>query len=67
MKQKLKTHKATAKRIKVTASGRFLHRKIAISHLRRNKSPHAVRSADKLYELSAGDRRRIKRLLPYAF
>lgn len=67
MKQKLKTHKAMAKRVHVTASGKFMRRKVAISHLRRNKSPEAVRSADKLFQLKAADRRRLKRLLPYAF
>ncbi len=67
MKQKLKTHKAMAKRVKITASGKFLRRKIAISHLRRHKSPEAVRSADKYFELAPGDTRRLKRLLPYAF
>ena len=67
MKQKLKTHKAMAKRVKITASGKFLHRKVAISHLRRHKSSQLIRSADKMYELAGGDRRRMKRLLPYAF
>ncbi len=67
MKQKLKTHKAMAKRVKITASGKFMRRKVAISHLRRNKSPRLVRSADKYFELSTADRRRMKRLLPYAF
>ncbi len=67
MKQKLKTHKAMAKRVKVTGSGRFMRRKVAISHLRRHKSPEAVRSADKEFELATGDRRRLKRLLPYDF
>ncbi|QBD80131.1 50S ribosomal protein L35 [Ktedonosporobacter rubrisoli] len=67
MKQKLKTHKATAKRVKITASGKFLRRKVAISHLRRHKSSHLVRSADKRYQLSSADTRRMKRLLPYAF
>ena len=67
MKQKLKTHKAMAKRVKVTASGKFLRRKVAISHLRRHKSPESVRSADKSFQLATGDTRRLKRLLPYAF
>jgi len=66
-KQKLKTHKAMAKRVKRTASGKFLRRKIAINHLRRNKSPEAVRSMDKMFQLSTADTRRLKRLLPYAF
>ncbi len=67
MKQKLKTHKAMAKRVKVTASGKFLRRKVAINHLRRHKSPEAVRSMDKNFPLATADRRRLKRLLPYAF
>ena len=67
MKQKLKTHKAMAKRVKITASGKFLRRKVAISHHRRNKSPQSVRSADKYFQLSTADTRRLKRLLPYAF
>jgi large subunit ribosomal protein L35 len=67
MKQKLKTHKAMAKRVKVTASGKFLRRKVAISHLRRHKSPESVRSADKYFQLSTADTRRLKRLLPYDF
>ena len=67
MKQKLKTHKAMSKRVKVTGSGKFTRRKVAISHLRRNKSPKAIRSADKLFQLKTADTRRLKRLLPYAF
>lgn len=67
MKQKLKTHKATAKRISVTGSGKFMRRKVAISHLRRNKSSNLIRSADKKFQLSTADTRRLKRLLPYAF
>jgi large subunit ribosomal protein L35 len=67
MKQKLKTHKAMAKRVKVTGSGKFMRRKVAISHLRRHKSPEAIRSADKEFELATGDRRRLKKLLPYDF
>lgn len=67
MKQKLKTHTAMAKRVRVTGSGKIMRRKAALSHLRRNKSPHAVRSMDKQYQLAASDTRRMKRLLPYAF
>ena len=65
MKQKLKTHKAMAKRVKITGSGKIMRRKVALNHLRRNKSPQAVRSMDKYFQLSKGDTRRMKRLLPY--
>ena len=67
MKQKLKTHKAMSKRVKVTGSGTFTRRKVAISHHRRNKSPQLVRSADKRVPLATSDTRRLKRLLPYSF
>jgi large subunit ribosomal protein L35 len=67
MKQKLKTHTAMAKRVKITGSGRIMRRKVASSHLRRNKSPHSVRSMDKKFELDSGDARRMKHLLPYSF
>jgi large subunit ribosomal protein L35 len=67
MKQKLKTHKAMAKRVTVTGSGKVMRRKVALNHLRRNKSPRAVRSMDKEFQLPASDTHRIKRLLPYAY
>jgi large subunit ribosomal protein L35 len=67
MKQKLKTHKAMAKRVKVTGTGKMMRRKVALNHLRRNKSPQAVRSMDKDFQLPASDTRRMKRLLPYAY
>jgi large subunit ribosomal protein L35 len=67
MKQKLKTHKAMAKRVVVTGGGKVMRRKVALNHLRRNKSPRAVRSMDKDFPLPASDTRHIKRLLPYAF
>ncbi|GCE47759.1 large subunit ribosomal protein L35 [Thermosporothrix hazakensis] len=67
MKQKLKTHKAMAKRVYRTGSGKFLRRKGNISHLRRRKSAAAIRGSDKKFQLATGDTRRLKRLLPYAF
>ena len=67
MKQKLKTHKAMSKRVKVTGTGKALRRKVAISHHRRNKSPQLVRSADKSFPFAKGDAHRLKRLLPYSF
>ncbi|HEX6478978.1 MAG TPA: 50S ribosomal protein L35 [Ktedonobacteraceae bacterium] len=62
----MKTHKAMAKRVSVTGNGKFMRRKVAINHLRRNKSPEAVRSMDKKFPLATSDTRRMKRLLPYS-
>ncbi len=56
-----------AKRVKITGSGKIMRRKVALSHLRRNKSPHSVRSMDKEFPLATADKRRMKRLLPYSF
>lgn len=56
-----------AKRVKITGSGKFLRRKVALNHLRRNKSPESIRSMDKGFQLKTSDTRRMKRLLPYAF
>ncbi|MBI3742066.1 MAG: 50S ribosomal protein L35 [Chloroflexi bacterium] len=41
---KIKTHKATAKRFKVTGTGKIMRTKIGKSHLRRNKSKRNKRS-----------------------
>ncbi|HEY1351050.1 MAG TPA: 50S ribosomal protein L35 [Ktedonobacteraceae bacterium] len=67
MKQKLKTHTAMAKRVKITGSGKIMRRHSAASHLRRNKSSRAIRSMDKRFPLATSDSRRMKRLLPYSF
>jgi large subunit ribosomal protein L35 len=37
-----------------------------LNHLRRNKSPEAIRSMDKKFQLATSDTRRMKRLLPYS-
>ncbi len=62
---KLKTHKGTAKRIRVTGSGKFVHNKMGRNHLRRRKSGRISRALDKTTVLSAGDTRKMTRLLPY--
>jgi large subunit ribosomal protein L35 len=63
---KMKTHKTTAKRFKVTASGRIRRIKIGKSHLRRKKPSRVRRSFDKALDLSSsGNVKRVGRLLPY--
>jgi len=58
---KLKTHKATAKRIKITKSGKILRRAAAKSHLLTHKSDRTK----VLQKISPADRKKIKRLAPY--
>jgi len=63
---KMKTHKTTAKRFKVTASGKIRRIKIGKSHLRRKKPSRVLRSFDKTIDVTdSGSVKRVKRLLPY--
>lgn len=66
-KYKLKTHKATAKRFRVTAGGKLMRTKGGKSHLRRNKSKRASSQFSKMQEVSSGGSqgKRIRRLAPY--
>lgn len=64
-KYKLKTHKATAKRFRVTGGGKIMRTKGGKSHLRRRSSSRVKRQFDKMQEVSGSDVRRIRRLAPY--
>jgi large subunit ribosomal protein L35 len=60
---KLKTHKATAKRFKITGSGKLRRRKMGSSHLRRRKSKRSKREMRGDLPVDSADRKRIRRLL----
>lgn len=63
---KIKTHKVTAKRFKITGSGKIMRIKIGRSHLRRKKPKRVKRLYDDLIEVTQPSaRKRIKRLAPY--
>lgn len=63
---KLKTHKATAKRFKLTGTGKLMRTRGEKRHLRRNRSKRAKRVSWKMVEMVApGEVTRIKRLAPY--
>lgn len=65
-KYKLKSHKATVKRFKVTGSGLLMRTKGGKSHLRRRTPKRTKRMFTKMLAVSnAGDRRRVRRLAPY--
>ncbi|MBI3362783.1 MAG: 50S ribosomal protein L35 [Chloroflexi bacterium] len=65
-KYKLKTHKATAKRFKVTGSGKLMRTKIGKGHLRRNTSKRVKALFMKTIEVKGKKiRKRIHRLAPY--
>ena len=63
---KIKTHKVTAKRFKITGSGKIMRLKIGRSHLRRKKPKRVKRLYDDMIEVTQPSaRKRIKRLAPY--
>lgn len=63
---KLKTHKATARRIQYSGTGKPMRTRNGKSHLRRNRSARAAREYDEMHVVSGADAKRIKKLMPYA-
>jgi large subunit ribosomal protein L35 len=62
---KIKTHKSTAKRFKVTGTGKLMRMKIGKSHLRRKKKSRTRRLFDEYLLVEHGaNRRRVRRLAP---
>ncbi|MDO9545519.1 MAG: 50S ribosomal protein L35 [Pelolinea sp.] len=65
-KNKLKTHKATSKRFRVTGSGKLVRSKGGKGHLRRNRSKRAKGMLDTTVPVEGKEfQKRIKKLLPY--
>ncbi len=65
-KYKLKTHKATAKRFKVTGTGLLFRSKGGKSHLRRRKSKRNKRLLARMLVVENGkEARKVMRLAPY--
>ena len=65
---KLKTHKATAKRFRLTkgGKGKLMRTKQGKSHLRRKKSVTTKRQYSKMHAVeSGGVLRRVRKLAPY--
>jgi large subunit ribosomal protein L35 len=61
---KIKTHQATAKRIKVTGTGKILRSKGFQNHKKAAKSKRSLRKMDDMLPTSPGVARRIRRLVP---
>lgn len=65
-KYKLKTHKATSKRFRLTGSGKLVRTKGGKSHLRRRTSKRSKRLFGEMIEVKgSGFQKRIRRLAPY--
>lgn len=63
---KMKTHKATARRMQLTGAGKLMRTRCGKSHLRRNRSKRAAREYDEMQPVATVDASRIRRLIPYA-
>ena len=64
-KYKLKTHKATSKRFRLTGSGKLVRTKGGKSHLRRRTSKRTKAQLSEMHEVQgSGLIKRIKRLAP---
>ena len=64
-KYNLKTHKATAKRFRLTGSGKLVRTKGGKSHLRRRTSKRTKRQFKEMIPVKGrGYQKRIKRLAP---
>jgi len=62
---KIRTHKGTQKRIKVTGAGKLMRRKAFRSHLLEHKSSKRKRAYRRLHEVAGVDARHVTRLAPY--
>ena len=62
---KLKTHKGAKRRLHITGTGKVMHRKGQISHLRTRKAKRAQQVIDKLMMASKPMQKIGRLLLPY--
>jgi large subunit ribosomal protein L35 len=61
---KMKTHRATAKRFRVTRKGKVLHHKATGNHMLTKKSGSRRRRIEGMAEVgTTGERKKLKRLL----
>ncbi|HEV3233000.1 MAG TPA: 50S ribosomal protein L35 [Candidatus Dormibacteraeota bacterium] len=62
---KIRTHKGTAKRFRVTRNGKVLSRHSHQSHILEKKSSKRKRAFSGTREVSAADKKAIRRVAPY--
>ena len=61
---KIKTHKATAKRIKITGTGKILRTHGFQNHKKAAKAKRTLRKMDDMMPVTPGAARRIRHLVP---
>ncbi len=65
-KYKMKTHKATSKRFRMTGSGTIVRTKIGKGHLRRRTPDRTKQLFERMIPVkSQGTRKKVRRLTPY--
>ena len=62
---KIRTHKGTAKRFRVTSTGKVMRRKAFRSHLKEHKSAKRGREYRKQHVLAAADVKHVIKIAPY--
>lgn len=62
---KVKTHKATAKRFRLTKNGKIMHRKPGQDHFNARESGNTTRKKRRDLEMSKTQEKIIKQLTPY--
>jgi large subunit ribosomal protein L35 len=60
---KMRTHRAAAKRLRLTGSGKIVRKRAFVRHNLEKKSPTRKRRLGKMIVVSRADRRRARRLL----
>lgn len=63
---KMKTHKGSAKRFKITGSGKVKAKKSGLRHILTSKSPKRKRGLRHPSILQGKDAENIKKMMPYA-
>jgi large subunit ribosomal protein L35 len=63
---KIKTHKSTSKRFRLTGTGKLMRTRLGKSHLRRKKSKRVKAELSKMHVVeSKGQRKHVLALAPY--
>ncbi len=60
---KNKTHRGTAKRVKLSATGKLLRQRAGRRHLLEKKSSRITRRLDGVVEVAPQDKKRVRKLL----
>lgn len=62
---KIKTHKSTKRRFRITGTGKIMHSRQGKSHLRLKKPPRVKRQYSVDVVINPANETRIRRLMPY--